>query len=385
MKSGRLFSIIINILTVLFIFSIIGYFIWGRYLFLFLPEKIHNYKVLKSPISISDISFPNSLITDKNGVLQTDSRINNKMKKQLIKKVKNTLLDSNKVTFDYLNRPFSVTMEYGEYKREINGQPKIVFKTYENKNLMIFTFPGKVYWFTDSSGVETIAIDSVFCFIAYNVSCDLDGNLSYDYYSDSYIYDKKVENGYSYFEKKFRGSVFLEGNILFDHNNYDSYVETEIFGENEKEKQLSNKSFDIYGANEDDKKFLFNCLPSYSEKKCEDYLYYISPYLETTKQRKYIGSILYSGKGSINLNKKKISFKNNLYMCKFTCKGTGFQMVIIADCKIKNGKIYGKTVIYPFKITTEEKIPELLNSITEYAEDNLQVEFSETENRWIGS
>lgn len=386
MLRHRFYTLAKLVVVLLVIISILGLLIVGPSFFTILPVKIYNKKVLSSSISMTDICYTNSLKTDENGILQSGSKLNSSMAKQIIEKVKNKLLSDEHV-MDYFERPFNVTMDYGEYKREIIDEPEIIFKTYESKNLMMFTFPGKVYWYVDSAKVETVAVDSNFYFVAYNVACDLIGNLSYDFYTD-YISDKSFEKGYSLFEHKFRSSPSLDGHILYNHNKYDYYVESEIFGENDLVENLDKNISDISKLKDPEKQLIFDALTAFSAKKCQKINYgktmnqFANLNPKYIDKKKYVGSTLYSGSGNIKLNKSKLSFSKNLYICKFSFNDYGYQIIIIPDCEIKDGKMCGDAITYSNYNSNRDVVQHILQDITEYSEHHLEKISENNINRW---
>lgn len=93
-------------------------------------------------------------------------------------------------------------------------------------------------------------------------------------------------------------------------------------------------------------------------------------------------STLYAGNGEIEIKGKKIEFEDNLYICKFNQSPKGFNIAIAVDCKIKDNKIYGKTITFSAIKTDEEEIRTILDDIYEYANDNLTLIFEDNTSRW---
>lgn len=353
------------------------------------PIKNHNKKINNSAIELQEISYADSLVTSESGLILDGSIIPSYALDPFVEYIKELFYNNN--IMDYSSKPFNINMDYGYEKIEITGEPEIIFKTFNSKNLIHINFSGKVFWYTDVTKTSTKEVDANFYYIGYNLKSNINGELSVES-GNAYICDKNFTDGYKIFEHNFRSSYYLNGHALYKLNEYDKYKTWNIFSEYTFPDGLSGYAEEIYNASDDCKRFIANTLPIFMNKKSKSINY---GYLNTEKtdrflllesifydEQRYVGSTLYSGNGKIKLKNKTLEFNNNLYICKFYQSGKGFNIAIATDCKIQDNKIHGNTVTYSKTKTTEEEMKEILYSIEDYAQNNLNLVFEDNTCRW---
>lgn len=351
-------------------------------IFTIIPVKIENRYLLNNPIELSEISYNYNRNIAETTVFNEEAFVSKSDFDIYLKSVEERITTQRlKSGFRYVDASYT-DISYGIKEVELINEPTYQFKTYGEKNLIHINYEVNVKAYSDSTQTTTKNIECNIYYIAFGLGREYDGTFFEDS-NISYCCEKSYTEGYYEFENIFRSSVYLNGHVLMKFNEYDKYKLVEDFATQEFTCQYEGSIDEIANNSEIGKTDVESLMTAYVMTKCKQINYGKSKWPVLLLGPKYLEgmslseSSLYIGSGKIKTEKGKISFDKNIYICKLV-KDYSVQIAAVVDAEIKDGKLYGKTYVFSNENTDKEKVSNVVETIQNYADSNLQLSYKIT-------